>query len=140
MDSTSYEQFRDEAIKRLVEELRTILDRTFEIARQDTKKPSRRLVGLKDASFVAMNQLAQQGFEDFNINDVLQEIQRHDYQFARAILLDPAKKASLSSLLRRLAEGEDTIKVDKVGEGRRATQYRFVDEVLARAARESELS
>jgi hypothetical protein len=134
MDSTTYEKFRDRAIERLVSDLRELFDECFELAQKNGHKPTRRLKGLKQVAFIAMNNLAEHGFEDFDINDVIQEMQNLNHQMARAILTDLAKKASLSSMLRRLADSKDTIEVGRVGKGRRATQYKFTNEVLDRIA------
>lgn len=143
MDRMVYEKLREEAIERFTVELRNAFDRVFEstelsrsrqVANRHTS--SRRLTGLKRTIETAVRQLLKHEMYTFTLDDVIKAISEVDFALAKRIDTDAAKKASASSILKRLTKPgqnrDQIIEIEAPGEGRRQTRYAFTETVMER--------
>ena len=138
MDLITYEKLRDQAIERFTEDLRIAFDRVFESFEENkaerNQRPSSRLSGLKFKLETCLNGLLEHGVETFVLDDVIETLRGIDFSLAKRISTYPAKKASASSILKRLANKKQdrVIEIIEAGQGSRPTRYRFTKAVLAR--------
>jgi len=137
MDLITYERLRDQAIEGFARELRTAFDRVFESFESERTVPGQRpsrLSGLKFKLESCLNNLLEHGVETFILDDVIETLRSIDFSLANRISTNPAKKASASSILKRLAnkKQDGMIEIFEAGQGSRPTRYRFRGAVLAR--------
>lgn len=143
MDRMIYESLREEAIERFTAELRIAFDRVFESTEQSRSREvahrhrsSSRLTGLKRTIEAAIHRLLKHEMQIFTLDDVIKAISEVDFALAKRIDTDAAKKASASSILKRLTkpakDKDQIIEIHAPGEGSRQTRYTFTEAVLER--------
>jgi hypothetical protein len=138
MDLITYERLRDQAIEGFTKELRIAFDRVFESFEAEkavsSPRPLSRLSGLKFKLETCLNSLLEHGVETFVLDDVIETLRGIDFSLANRIATNPAKKASASSIMKRLAnkKQDGMIEILEAGQGSRPTRYRFTRAVLAR--------